>query len=182
MKNTQLVVNQRQYSPGVSESSEAVIRNVQAADLPGALAVNNSCVPAVNELTLDRLTWFVEIASWFPVVELDGEIVGLMIIMLGPSTPYDSSNYQWFGERYDPFLYVDRIALSEKARGLGLGRRLYEQLLTRDRRDHATVVAEVNILPTNEPSMRFHQRLGFGPVGARQFAEDKWVVMLAREL
>ena len=152
-----------------SASAGLVIRPVQTADLPAALLVNNSCVPEVNELTPDRLSWFAEVAHWFPVIELDGEIVGLMIIMFGPSTPYDSSNYLWFGERYDRFLYIDRIALLEKARGRGLGRRLYEQLLARDQADHPAVVAEVNILPTNEPSMRFHQRLGFGPVGARQF-------------
>jgi len=163
----------------VSPPTEAVLRPAQPSDLAAALDVNNANTPEVNRLTIEDLERFAAIAHRFLVVELEREILGLLVVLDGPSTPYASTNYQWFAERYDSFFYVDRIALSEAARGLGLGRRLYTALIAEGNSHDRPIAAEVNVLPANEPSMHFHRRMGFSPVGARSFGDDKWVVMLA---
>ena len=43
------------------------------------------------------------------------------VICLPPGTDYGSLNYAWFDERYDAFVYVDRIAVAEVHRNKGVG-------------------------------------------------------------
>jgi uncharacterized protein len=42
-----------------------------------------------------------------------------------PDSAYDSVNYRWFTERYDDFMYLDRVAFDAEAQGRGLGTLLY---------------------------------------------------------
>src|SRR5579859_1525544 len=70
---------------------------------------------------------------------------------------YDSPNFRWFRERYQRFVYVDRIAVASSARGRGLARQLYRELFAEAARArHCSVVCEVNSQPPNPASDAFH--------------------------
>ena len=48
-----------------------------------------------------------------------------MLIALDQSARYDSPNFHWFAQRYERFVYIDRVAVSPVARGRGIARALY---------------------------------------------------------
>ena len=79
-------------------------------------------------------------------------------------------------------IYVDRIALLSKWRGMGLGEALYQAAFS-----HFSgldeIGCEINILPPNPGSHRFHQRLGFHQIGEQTFLEgEKSVAYYVRTL
>jgi uncharacterized protein len=161
------------------------VRVVVDADLDEILRHNNEAVPAVNALIRADLEWFVEWAHSFLVVDSpDGSIAGFMVGFDGPGVPYDSVNYTWFSARYEAFIYVDRIVVAEAGRGAGVGTALYDSFAEQGRADgFAVMLAEVNIRPRNDVSLRFHERHGFVPVGEQDNASGaKRVTMLEKRL
>lgn len=163
----------------------SVIRPVAESDLPEVLALNNGAVPAVNALEPGDLSWFVSIAHSFLVHPAgDGSVAGFVIGLHGPGLAYESLNYTWFSRRYERFVYVDRIVVGASGRGGGVGRALYDAFSARGRDDgHEVLLAEVNIRPRNDGSLRFHDRYGFRSVG-EQDTEDgaKRVTLLEKRL
>lgn len=160
----------------------AVIRPLISDDFEAALRLNNAAVPHVNELDTANLADLAEEAAVAHVGEQNGAIVALLIA-LGPGAAYGSLNYGWFSERYDDFLYIDRIVIDGAARGGGLGRTLYEDLVRRVAGQTARIVCEVNEDPPNPGSLAFHTAMGFTPVGLQHWPQQgKRVVMLAKGL
>ena len=158
------------------------LRPAEEADIEDVLALNNSAVPAVNELTRAEVEWFASVAHTFLVAtRVDDSLAGFLIGLDGPGLAYDSSNYSWFSERYDRFIYVDRIVVAEAGRGQGIGQQLYDAFSAAGRADgHDVILAEVNIEPHNHVSLKFHDRYGFSPVGEQDNeGGTKRVVMLA---
>ncbi|GLH77697.1 GNAT family acetyltransferase [Bradyrhizobium sp. SSBR45G] len=85
-----------------------------------------------------------------------------LMITLDERAAYDNPNHRWFRARYDRFVYVDRIVVAPSARGRGLARRLYEQLIREaTAAGYERVVCEVNLDPPNPQSDAFHAALGF---------------------
>ena len=95
---------------------------------------------------------------------------------------YDSPNYRWFAERYDTFLYVDRVVVAESQQGRGLGRLLYDDLFAFARVANVPcITCEFDIDPPNEASRRFHARYAFEEVGVQTLPKGKRVsLQLAR--
>lgn len=61
---------------------------------------------------------------------------------------YGSANFRWFQSRYPSFVYVDRIASAEQARGMGHANRLYRDLFeAASAAGHGLIVCEVNVDP-----------------------------------
>jgi predicted GNAT superfamily acetyltransferase len=106
------------------------------------------------------------------------------LLAFDQTADYDSPNFIWFRERYDSFLYVDRVIVGEAHRRLGLGRLLYEDLFHRaERLGFRRIACEVNIRPPNPASDAFHARLGFAEVGqATTLGGDKTVRYMLRAL
>lgn len=160
-----------------------MIRSYTPADRSAVLAINEANVPEVGPMDDAKLDLLLDEAESFLVVEVNEVVVGIMIL-LGPGGTYASPNYRWFSERYDRFLYVDRIALAEEARGHGWGPALYarfEELAVE--RGVATMAAEVNTVPVNERSLRFHAVAGFEEVErCRPYGGDEEVAMLVKTL
>jgi len=159
------------------------VRDAEARDEDFILALNAACTPAVGDMSAQD---YRDIAGWahrIVIAEADSKPVGFMIL-IRPGSAYPSDNYGWFEEQFAHQLYVDRIAVGRSARGLGVGRVLYEEAL-RMAADlgEERVTAEVNEDPPNPESMAFHFKLGFRHLLSRTSPRlGKVVAMLERPL
>jgi predicted GNAT superfamily acetyltransferase len=158
---------------------EATIRDYAPTDADAVLALNQAHVPEVGPLDMAKLRHLVSEADWVAVVEAEGEVHGFAIFMV-EQADYASTNYGWFAEQHPRFYYVDRIAIGEGARGMGVGQRLYRAAADRARSTERPVLcAEVNTIPINEASLRFHQRFGFEEKVRRcPYGDEQEVAML----
>ena len=157
-----------------------MIRDVKEQDLEAVLALNEAAVPHVNSIPMAQLETFRQEAAYFRVALVDGAVAACLV-GLTPDADYGSLNFQWFKARYDDFAYVDRIAVAEYARRLGLGSALYADFEGRFTGRVPRLACEVNLEPPNEVSMAFHRRHGFVQVGT-QPADGKIVALLVKEL
>lgn len=144
--------------------SDPRIRAYQPADLSQIWAINQANTPAVGSLELEQLGRVITMSSVTLVAERGSEILGFVVCMR-PGSPYASPNFLFFTQRYARFLYIDRVAVKEGARGQGLGRRLYTALQAHSK---DPLACEVNTVPLNQESLDFHAKLGFEAVGEGQ--------------
>jgi predicted GNAT superfamily acetyltransferase len=163
-------------------SAQPTIRFLTPEDFEDVLEINNSNVPAVGELTHEKLQYLVD-HSLHALVVQRGTTVGFCITF-APNAPYDSPNYQWFCDRYKQFVYLDRIAFVPQAQGMGLGKLLYRHI---ERLMHQTglvqlLCCEVNTQPPNPRSLRFHQAIGFEEVGRLSTQPNKSVCLLRKHV
>ncbi len=161
-----------------------MIRDATADDHAALLALNAANVPEVGTMDAVKLDYFFDQAPYFKVVEIDGDVVGMLIGLTEANTDYPSKNYHWFLDRHDSFAYVDRVAIGEAARGQGWGPALYhdfQEWAVANRRPK--LAAEVNTEPPNPRSLRFHEIFGFGEVDRfRPYGPDEEVAMVIKEL
>lgn len=163
------------------------VRDATPGDEEFILALNAACVPALAEMSAQD---FRDIAGWAHCVLIAEAPMGAggikpagFVILIRPGTAYPSDNYGWFEEKFGRHLYVDRIAVSEAARGTGAGRAMYDAALKLAAElGEERVTAEVNEEPPNPESMAFHDRLGFRHLLSRRSRSDKVVAMLERPL
>lgn len=162
----------------------AELDTISPDDLDAVLAVNQANLPEVGDLTRDRLKSLSSEAAWAPCLRnAAGAPIGFAIL-LRENANYASPNYAWFSQRHAKFLYVDRIAILEEARGKGFGRAIYEAALARCREaELPALCAEINTVPPNPGSRAFHAKLGFTELERRRpYGGDAEVVMVERAL
>ena len=154
------------------------IRDYQKKDEEFVLECNRVNVEVLYPMDADKLDYFRRVSELFQVVELSsgsgvyeedeagGEPAAFLIALREGIPDYTSENYIWFSQQYEKFLYVDRIVIDERFRGRGIGRDLYEGVFEHARKTGVPVVtAEIDIRPYNEPSLKFHEEMGFEEVG-----------------
>ncbi len=118
----------------------------------------------------------------FRVAFAGGEAIGFCLA-LTHGAAYESLNYRWFHQRYEEFLYVDRIVVAASHHRRGLGRRLYDDLIANNGDSAKVLTCEVNLRPANPISLTFHQRLGFRIVGEQDTdGGTKRVALMLRSL
>ena len=140
------------------------LRPYGPGDAADALALNQANVPEVGSADAERWAWLLELADHAEVVEDDGAVVAFLV-GFAEGSAYDSPNYRWYGARHERFAYVDRVAVAEAHRGTGIAHELYRSFEAWGRgRDAGVLCAEVNTVPPNPRSLRFHERLGYHPV------------------
>ena len=157
----------------------ASLRALTESDLDEIVSINNGGYPAVPIVTLEEIRVLWELSSYqVGALDDDGELVGFALA-IDPGADYDSENYVFFEGRFDNHLYIDRIVLSDKARGLGLGTMIYEDLFAFAKtQGRAAVTCEVNLDPPNPGSLRFHRRFGFLDVDTQATKGGQVVVQL----
>jgi predicted GNAT superfamily acetyltransferase len=107
-----------------------------------------------------------------------------LLLALDQDAAYDNPNFRWFKQRFAYFVYIDRVVVSEKLHGQGIGRALYRALFSRAAaKGHERVVCEINFDPPNPGSDAFHMAMGFEMIG-RAYLSDraKTVCYFARTL
>ncbi|WKW13595.1 GNAT family N-acetyltransferase [Pseudogemmatithrix spongiicola] len=158
------------------------LRPGTAADAAAVLALNNASVPHVNELSADTLAQIVAMSAHYTVAE-DAEGILGFVICIPSGRSYWSDNYNWFGERFDAFLYLDRVAVAARAQRRGIGRALYDDLHARAAERWPRIALEVNLRPPNPGSVAFHAAMGYSGVGLREYNDgDNAVEMFTKEL
>ncbi|MEO8003237.1 MAG: GNAT family N-acetyltransferase [Arenimonas sp.] len=110
-------------------------------------------------------------AAYHRVIDDNGTIAGFLLAFRDVSH-YDSSNYVWFKQHYDQFLYIDRVVVSRRCQGQGIGKKLYDDLFEFAKNCGVTrITCEFDIDPPNLASQRFHESIGFSEVGKRSYGE-----------
>ena len=157
---------------------EISIRSLTPTDADALWRINEEGLPGVGQVSSQALEALLEMSELSLGAIVEGRLEGFVICLL-PGTSYGSPNYAWFNSRYPDFLYVDRIAVGQSARGLGLGTALYGRVIGYAEARSWPVAAEVSLEPPNPGSLRFHGRFGFDRVGELAHATQR-VAMLLR--
>jgi predicted GNAT superfamily acetyltransferase len=150
------------------------------ADGDAVVRLNDESVSMLAPMDADRLRALRTIAAHALVYESDGEVAGFALAF-APGTTYDSINYSWHSERFEDFLYLDRIAVSMEFRRRGIASLLYDEMESQAAR-HGRMVCEVNHEPPNEPSLAFHRARGYREIGHLTQLDGHVTVMLEKPL
>ncbi|MBZ9807903.1 MULTISPECIES: GNAT family N-acetyltransferase [unclassified Mesorhizobium] len=138
------------------------ISRVSRSDEAAILALNNEHAAELSWLEPERLSFLLGEAFYARRIGA----LEAFIMTFDQGARYDSPNFLWFRERYERFVYVDRVVVAAQARGRGHARLLYQDLFEHaTRAGHALVACEVNAEPPNPASDAFHAALGFTEVG-----------------
>jgi predicted GNAT superfamily acetyltransferase len=149
--------------------SRSNIRDARAADHAAILELNRDSEALLSPMDAARLRELDAAAAYHRVA---GDPVAAFLLAFREGAAYDSPNYHWFSQRFDRFLYVDRIAVAASARSAGLGGALYRDLFEFARAAGVPrIVCEYYSQPLNEASQRFHARHGFEEVGTQWLPE-----------
>ena len=143
------------------------------------LTLNESFLPAVSSVDIKQMERFLNFADYFKSVLVNNTISGFLIA-IHPGKNYDSLNYKWFEKKFTSFLYVDRIVIGSEFHGQGIGKAFYDDLQSYASKKTNIITCEVNIKPSNEASMIFHQKYGFKKVGTQITDDGKKEVCLMR--
>jgi predicted GNAT superfamily acetyltransferase len=155
-------------------------RELARADWPTVLALNEASVRELSPLDETRLQYILELAHAALVVEREGKIAAFGVV--GSSwTPPNNTNHRWFAERYERFLYLDRIAVGAAYRRLGLGALLYDAM-EEAARPFGQMVCDVNVKPRNDASLGFHAARGYQDVGRLEHGQVKTVALMRKQL
>jgi predicted GNAT superfamily acetyltransferase len=133
-------------------------------DVPMMWEINEQGLPGTGQVTQEEMAVLLDLSEVSLGAYQDGKLAGFVLCLL-PKTEYGSLNYAWFNQRYDQFIYVDRIAVARDSRNSGIGTLLYQQVFDYATQHGIPVTAEVSLKPSNEGSDRFHLRHGFVTVG-----------------
>ena len=127
------------------------------------LTLNNQSVRETSHLQRSTLDAMIASAR----VAICVEPAAAFLLAFAEDDAYDGRHFHWFRERYDQFLYIDRVVVGDRHRRAGLGRSLYADLFRRaEHLGQKRVVCEVNATPPNPTSDAFHAAFGFKPVGS----------------
>ena len=156
------------------------VRPLVPRDVPRMVQINEQGLPGTGKVTQDEMVDLLSLSELAIGIDIQDDLAGFVLCLL-PKTRYGSLNYKWFNERYDEFLYVDRIAVADDARDNGIGSTLYDEVIAHAKHLTCPVTAEVSLRPPNPGSMRFHARHGFEKLGVFERSE-KAVTMMIRRL
>ena len=146
-----------------------IAREMTADDLDWVLTLNEQHETELSPLDAPGL---VDLGgSAFASLVSDPEAA--FLISLSEVSDNTSPNFLWFRERYDQFVYVDRVCVSGEHRRKGLAGILYDSLFAEALMAGRTrICCEVNSDPPNPSSDAFHYTRGFEVVGERHL-EDR---------
>lgn len=148
-----------------------MIRNAEVKDFESICALNFAEVQHTSPMDAALLEKLHRSSCYHKVACMNGKVAAFLLA-LGSGASYENDNFEWFSRKFTRFVYVDRIVVSADFRGLRLASLLYEDLFCYARKnEYPRVTCEYNILPLNEPSRLFHDKLGFKEYGTQWVAD-----------
>lgn len=137
-------------------------RDIDRDALRWALALNNAHAEELSFKTEEAFQRLLSRAFHARCTEREEGL----LVAFDQDADYQGESFRWFRERYERFVYVDRVVVDAAHRGKGIARALYEELFARARAaGHQRILCEVNLVPPNPISDAFHAALGFEEVG-----------------
>ena len=156
------------------------LKELHQDDVSEIWNINEQGLPGTGKVTQEEIGNLLSLSELAIGAFENGKLSGFVICLL-PRTKYGSLNYAWFNQRYDNFIYVDRIAVAANRRGHKIGSRIYQEVVSYAEQHKCPIAAEVSLDPPNPGSMRFHYEHGFHEVGVLKH-ESKSVTMMLRDL
>jgi predicted GNAT superfamily acetyltransferase len=154
--------------------------DLSIAELDNIYKINQANVPEVGSIAnISEFQKLLFMGSFNLIAKIDDEVIGY-IVCFRENSAYKSLNYKFFSESISSFLYIDRVAIKDTYRHQGIGMKIYEQVFNKAIELGLPVVCEVNTKPINEPSLKFHAKLGFKECGVNDFSYNS-VVYLKKE-
>ena len=153
-------------------------------DLPQVRKLNNKHIAAVGEVSAKKYKYLFKIAHHAFVIKDQDQVVAFYLTV-GADLDYKSKNYLFHANQgYVGFIYMDRIVVDDNYQNMKIGTKLYAHLENEMKREKLGVLcAEVNLVPPNPGSIRFHKRLGFKIMKHAHEHEPGYVVdFMAKEL
>jgi predicted GNAT superfamily acetyltransferase len=139
------------------------IQKLEPSYLETTLSLNNAHASETSLLEESSLAVLLKIAFYARGLDRGG---AAFLIALDHKAPYENPNFNWFKQRYESFVYIDRVIVAAAARGRGIARMLYQDLFAAaEQAGHNRVVCEINLHPPNAASDAFHDAMGFIEVG-----------------
>ena len=162
---------------------QPIVRNIVSTDVTRVLEINNANTPGVSELTLSELETDMKNCLYALAIDNEHGEVCAFCITFDPDAPDAGANHRWFADRYESFVYLDRIAIDSNHQNHGLGALLYQSVEQHmlNSAEHSLLCCEVNLEPPNPGSLRFHKRIGFTEVG-RHSPQKGYVVSLLQKV
>ena len=156
------------------------IRYLTVNNIQTMWEINEQGLPGTGKVSLDEMKNLLNISELSVGAFEDDSLLGFVICLLA-NTAYGSLNYAWFNQRFENFIYVDRVAVDEKYRNQGIGQALYDTVFDYASEHQLPVTAEVSLRPQNLGSDRFHLRHGFSAIAEVDHG-DKAVTMYIRNI
>lgn len=146
----------------MSPVENTTIRPIEQHDHDTIVDLNQGALEGVGPLDHESLALLVKQADQALVLDDGGDVAGF-VITLPIGAVYDSSRYEWFEDRLDEYVYLDRIVVAETHRRQGVASRLYDAV-------ESDLPVALEVYETNEPSLEFHRQRGYQEVGELEHA------------
>ena len=141
--------------------------------------INQENTPEVGDVS--NIEDFKALVDWSEhiFVHKSEEVIKAFVLCMREGNSYHSENYKHVSKLFPRFLYVDRIAVQENFRRKGIAEKIYSKVISTGKDINLDILCEVNTRPSNEPSLVFHEKMGFEEVGTNDFEKNS-VVYLRR--
>ena len=141
--------------------------------------LNQSNLPALGPLnSINHLKELYIESKFILLLKNEIDYLGFAIVMDSDSN-YQSLNYQYFRRKYTDFLYIDRVAVVDKAQRMGVGSSIYNKLYELNSEVSIPICCEVNTIPLNQQSLDFHSKQKFKIIEEVKFGKKR-VAMLVK--
>jgi predicted GNAT superfamily acetyltransferase len=139
-----------------------MLRTPSPSDLDMLLALSNGHEREIGTFTREAFEELIAISFRTRMTETGDAF----LIALADRAPEVAPNYCWFAERFDRFVYIDRVVVAESSRRRGLATLLYRDLIdAAHRARHTRLCCEVNADPPNSVSDALQASFGFEEIG-----------------
>ena len=140
-------------------------------DILSIYSINQANTPEVGSLeSSEKLRELLNMSSLVLAAKINNEIIGF-VVCLEAGAAYASLNYKYISKKAKKFVYIDRIAIKNQHRRLGVGKGLYEIVFNYAEKFELPIYCEVNTRPLNQPSLDFHKKNGFLKIGSKEFRD-----------
>ena len=152
-------------------------KDINNNDFKEIIALNTRFESYLSPLDNSKLLFLLKESIFAKSIRVKQKLIGFLIT-IPPNSVYNSINYNWFNKKYNSFIYIDRVCISNEFQRHGLGQYFYDEVKSNFKKNTKRMVCEVNIFPRNKISESFHMRYGFKEVGKLKSKNSLKVVSL----